>query len=197
MGKKQCFFFKKSARVLRHLKSRLSNTEPTKWNMNIVVREWNNIEPQFEFRGLVYGNNLNAITHYYKFLYVEEIAQNKDNIENKLKDYFVNTVRDKLMHIENYVIDFILIGDDVKIIELNPFTEASSCGLFKWETDRDIFEGKQDFEFRILEKPIPNVLDELSPRLRIMLQSIRPDDDEVVEVENKKTGWFSKIKKFF
>jgi hypothetical protein len=207
-GEEAMYMFKKSARVLLHLKSRLKNTEPEKWNMNIVVREWNNIYPQYEFRGFVYKNQLTAITHYYKFLYVEEIKQNKEDIEDMIKDYF-EKMKHKLEHIESYVIDFYVDIDNrnVKIIELNPFIEHSSSGLFNWEIDRDLFEGRRGFEFRILEEPKPNVFEELSPRLRFMLLAVRPDEEEEVnkddlEIRNNNNnnnwkGWIGKIKSYF
>jgi len=78
-GEEAILLFKKSSRVLGHLKSRLQSTESNQWNMNIVVRQWNELKPHFEFRGFVFNNQLNAITHYYKFLYVEEVVSSKKN----------------------------------------------------------------------------------------------------------------------
>jgi len=46
-----------------------------------------------------------------------------------------------------------------------------------------------------LEIPKPNVLDELSPRLRFMILELRPEPTDDIEKEpGKKKGWFSKLK---
>lgn len=59
-----------------HLKERMSHiTDPKQWNMNIVVREWNQISPEYEFRAFVYKKRMTALTHYYKFLYVHGTLQ--------------------------------------------------------------------------------------------------------------------------
>jgi len=124
-GEDAMLLFKKSTRVLGHLKDRLKSKDNETWNMNIVVRQWNTIKPQFEFRGFVFNNELNALTHYYKFLYVEEVVQNKDKIEELIRNYF-NKIKSRLEHIGSYAIDFHIDieKEEVLIIELNPFKET-------------------------------------------------------------------------
>ena len=59
--------------MARHLTHRLSEVSkaPDAFAMNIVVRDWNEIEPELEFRAFVHKGKFTALTHYYKALYVE------------------------------------------------------------------------------------------------------------------------------
>jgi len=67
------------------------------------------------------------------------------------------------------------------VIELNPFCEASSGALFDWEneTDKSILFGRSPFQFRILEKPKEDVLDLLSPPLRIIYNLAHPNAESI------------------
>ena len=52
---------------------RLLNTpDDEEFNMDIVVREWVDILPEYEFRGFVYQRKLNAVTQVVFFLYLME-----------------------------------------------------------------------------------------------------------------------------
>jgi len=68
----------------------------------------------------------------------------------------------------------------VRVIELNPWSEASSASLFSWENenDRNIIFGKAPFQFRILERPFKNPLDNLGGSLMVMLLTLRPPKEE-------------------
>lgn len=174
--------FRLSNRVAKHLSHRLTEvTSPEQFRMNIVVREWNTIAPEFEFRGFVYQNNLCALTHYYKFLYVEKIAAYKTLILEMVTVYF-NKVK-HLIPLNDYVIDFSvdMAKKHVLVIELNPWSEAASSCLFNWEleSDRAIMEGKAPFEFRILDRPPENLFDNVSPKIRVLYSMIH--DYENVE----------------
>ena len=49
----------------------------------------------------------------------------------------------------------------MKIVELNPFAEFASSGLFTWEKDWEILQGIKPFEFRFASTPPtgPNRID--------------------------------------
>jgi hypothetical protein len=52
------------------------------------------------------------------------------------------------MKLQSYVIDFAFVGDDIYIIELNPFGEGTGAAPFDWHnpTDRKIiYEGNNWF----------------------------------------------------
>eukprot|EP01127_Copromyxa_protea_P022613 TRINITY_DN8208_c0_g1_i2.p1 TRINITY_DN8208_c0_g1~~TRINITY_DN8208_c0_g1_i2.p1 ORF type:complete len:584 (-),score=135.50 TRINITY_DN8208_c0_g1_i2:21-1772(-) len=173
--------FRLSNRVAGHLKNRLEKTEKKKWCMNIVVREWSTIRPEFEFRTFVFGKRITAITHYYKFLFVEEIVLYEKKIAELILDYFENSIVG-LVPLENYVIDFTVDPHTgfIKVIELNPWCDAASAALFDWENEEEneILRGKRPFEFRILEVPKIAAFDGISSQLRIMYWTLRPRAEE-------------------
>eukprot|EP01125_Pyxidicula_operculata_P019912 TRINITY_DN7248_c0_g1_i2.p1 TRINITY_DN7248_c0_g1~~TRINITY_DN7248_c0_g1_i2.p1 ORF type:complete len:486 (-),score=80.57 TRINITY_DN7248_c0_g1_i2:136-1593(-) len=175
-GEEAMELFKLSDRVAKHLKHRLAKTDPKKWNMNIVVREWCDIHPEFEFRMFVYQKNITALTHYYKSLYVEEIATNRIKIQDMIIDYYKKKIASKVK-LEDYAIDFTVdvSTGNVKVIELNPWGEATSAAQFEWDQDEDklVLFGKKPFEFRILERPVPGAILNVSTALRFIFFSVR------------------------
>jgi len=178
--------FRLSERAAKHLRHRTSITEPENWNMNIIVREWNNIDPEWEFRCFIYGKQLTAISHYYKILYVPEITAAKDKIKKLIFNYFENTLRE-LIPLENYILDLVIDikTSEVKVIELNPWLEASSPSLFNWTDDRDILYGEKPFEIRVLNEPFKVPRDNLSLHLQVILDTAKKAlDDE----KKSKTG---------
>eukprot|EP01130_Rhizamoeba_saxonica_P007463 TRINITY_DN3020_c0_g1_i1.p1 TRINITY_DN3020_c0_g1~~TRINITY_DN3020_c0_g1_i1.p1 ORF type:complete len:319 (+),score=68.93 TRINITY_DN3020_c0_g1_i1:439-1395(+) len=197
--------FRRSNRVRKHLENRLEETEQDQWNMNIVVRRWIEINPEYEFRAFVHNNTMTAITHYYKFLYVEEIVECKELIQNLILEFFEHTLKE-LVPLDDYVIDFIYdySNQSVSVIELNPWSEASSSALFDWEVDQNIIFGEEPFQFRILEQPFADPLERVSARLKYMIFMYRPNSDIVrPKLENelfpkgKYASLFSSITKKF
>jgi hypothetical protein len=157
--------------------------EEKHFRMSIVLREWMDFEPEFEFRCFISKGKITAITHYYKFLYVEEIVKNKTKIEKSMITFLKETVQ-PLVRIDSYVCDLVLL-DRVNfkfiVVELNPYAENTSSGLFDWKNpdDHKILTGEKDFEFRILDKPKLDVRDELG-YFGLMLNEVRPVPDESV-----------------
>ena len=156
--------------------------------MNIVVREWNEIQPELEFRGFVFQKKLTAVTHYYKFCYMTRLVDEAEEISTLLCDYFA-TIADVLP--DNCVLDFVITQrNQIKIVELNPWSIHASSALFSWETDIDTLEGRNPFEFRILRKPVANVFERLSPQLRMLLFMCRPvrlEEGRELERNEKRT----------
>jgi len=162
--------------------------EDKHFRMSIVLREWMDFEPEFEFRCFISKGKITAITHYYKFLYVEEIVKNKIKIEKSMITYLKETVQ-PLVRIDSYICDLALL-DRVNyqyiVIELNPYAENTSSGLFDWKDpdDHKILTGEKDFEFRILEKPNLDVRDELG-YFGLMLNEVRPLPDPEIQTHSK------------
>eukprot|EP01124_Arcella_intermedia_P013539 TRINITY_DN19952_c0_g1_i1.p1 TRINITY_DN19952_c0_g1~~TRINITY_DN19952_c0_g1_i1.p1 ORF type:complete len:526 (+),score=145.96 TRINITY_DN19952_c0_g1_i1:86-1663(+) len=209
-GEEAINLFKNSDRVAKHLAHRTGQTLPDQWNMNIVVREWNDINPEWEFRCFVHNHRITAITHYYKILYVEEIAICRDKIVEIIKDYFYNTLAEHIPEsLSSFAIDLAIsfppfhipkfklppktlrnfTNDPIKVvvIELNPWSEATSPGLFNWKEDHQLMFGEKgmEVEMRILEKPLGQPASEvLGGMLGIMLAVSRGKNGKSEEVEN-------------
>lgn len=53
------------------------------------------------------------------------------------------------LKLQGYVIDFAVVGDDIYVIELNPFGEGTGAAPFDWHNPEDrktIFEGNTSAE---------------------------------------------------
>lgn len=167
-------FFTQSNRTVKHLTSQLNDiSEEVPWKMNIVVREWNEIKPEYEFRAFVYKRKLTAITHYYKFCYISDLQDNKEEYLSLMQNYY-NRIQSLLP--DNCVLDFCIFPDrkQVCIVELNPWSIHASSAKFSWEEDIKILTGEEEFEFRISEKPFPNIFSLISSTMGILWQTVRP-----------------------
>lgn len=69
---------------------------------------------------------------YDELTYYDDIVEYKEEIGQRVLDFFNNEIRDKLKDIESYVIDFFVDEDKVYVIELNPFHNGAGAGLFSW-----------------------------------------------------------------
>jgi hypothetical protein len=87
------------------------------FTMQVVVREWVDILPEYEYRGFAAGGKLNALTQYYKACFVPQMVPRKQEIAAKILALF-EEVKD-LIPVTNYVIDFAVTPDRVYIVELN------------------------------------------------------------------------------
>ena len=85
-----------------------------------------------EFRGFVYKNQLNAITQYDDLIFHQDIYDQRETLEQRMRTFFEETVKPELTDIESYVIDFFVDVDRVYVIELNPFHNGAGAGLFSW-----------------------------------------------------------------
>eukprot|EP01119_Soliformovum_irregulare_P016072 TRINITY_DN4625_c0_g1_i1.p1 TRINITY_DN4625_c0_g1~~TRINITY_DN4625_c0_g1_i1.p1 ORF type:complete len:321 (+),score=70.45 TRINITY_DN4625_c0_g1_i1:194-1156(+) len=167
-----------SDRVQKTLEHR--REQEKKFRMSIVIRSWKVFEPEMEFRCFVKNGSVTAITHYYEFLYVEEIVQQKSQLESVMLAYLNEKVIPKLPDLSEYACDLAILPDSsVMVIELNPFAENTSSALFDWKDEKDaqILNGESDFEFRILTEPPPDGRARLG-MFGVMLQMLRPLPDE-------------------
>ena len=150
----------------------------------IIIRKfYKEIEPEFEFRAFVKDNKLTALTQYFKSCYNPFIKENKKKILNSIEDKLQEVIK-KLNTKENFVVDFVYPkkeGEEVKVIELNPFSNQTNAGLFSWrdEEEKKILNGELEFEFRIQENPISK--DEMR---KMLSQDIR-EMIELIEKENQ------------
>ncbi|KAL0476711.1 hypothetical protein AKO1_006159 [Acrasis kona] len=149
--------------------------------------------PQYEFRIFVKNNGeeyiTTAITQYFKTCRFSEEMLTESNLKH-LKTLIVNSCNrvHQIMHqktSENYVLDVAYDKecDTLHVIELNPFSEATSAALFDWNKpeDKKILLGEAPFEFRVLLENVSRreTRSQLSKEVRNML-------DEMFPIEEKK-----------
>ena len=129
---------------------------PEKFNQNVVLRKWCPIDVGLEFRGFVSNNTFTALSQYNYFVYYPVVVSLKQSIQDRIKEFWTSTIREKLSDISTYVIDFCLypsplssdLIENIKVIEINPFYDTTGAALFSWNSERDVLENGP-FEFRI------------------------------------------------
>jgi hypothetical protein len=113
-----------------------------------------------EFRVFVYKNKITAISQQSLYDVNDILEPLTDKERNDLiykwieiiKSYFDLEIKQKITHIDSYVMDFAILDDDSPyFIELNSFGKeyASGSALFGWIQDYNILYGLSDvIEFR-------------------------------------------------
>ena len=66
----------------------------------VALAPFNDVQ---EFRCFVHKNSLNAITQYFCFSYFDDLAKNKDNVQNQIIKFF-DSIKDKLQSHCSYVV---------------------------------------------------------------------------------------------
>eukprot|EP01129_Flabellula_baltica_P016295 TRINITY_DN8611_c0_g1_i1.p1 TRINITY_DN8611_c0_g1~~TRINITY_DN8611_c0_g1_i1.p1 ORF type:complete len:201 (+),score=46.50 TRINITY_DN8611_c0_g1_i1:519-1121(+) len=122
--------------------------------IDLIVRQYREIPVQYEFRGFVCKNNLNALSQYFQYCYFEELQDEKDSLESKIVAFW-ESIQEVIPH-EHYVIDFAIIDGDVSVIEINPFHYSTGAPFFSWKRDTEdreiLLNGP--FTFRIASEPM-------------------------------------------
>lgn len=121
-----------------------NNYEPYIW-----LREWKDINIALEFRCFMKNRELIGISQYdyLKGKVYSEVIENKDVIENMIKDYF--SWFKQVSYLEDVVFDVYLNKKEVnnlnvweiKLLEINPFFEMTDPCLFDWRKPEE-FKGQ-------------------------------------------------------
>ena len=126
----------------------------------IYFLPWFNMDSDKEFRIFVYQNEITAIStqHLYTInkwlnsLTDEQIAEKV----YKILDYFEKNIKDKMMYMANYTMDFALIGDKETpyFIEPNSFGKyyAAGSALYHWIYDHDTLHETDTIELRYVNE---------------------------------------------
>jgi len=61
---------------------------PDHLKINLIVREWIQMEPEYEFRAFVYNHQLNALSQYCYLQFFDNIQKEKQTIEKEIKNFF-------------------------------------------------------------------------------------------------------------
>eukprot|EP01117_Protostelium_nocturnum_P008561 TRINITY_DN3076_c0_g1_i1.p1 TRINITY_DN3076_c0_g1~~TRINITY_DN3076_c0_g1_i1.p1 ORF type:complete len:391 (-),score=115.60 TRINITY_DN3076_c0_g1_i1:602-1774(-) len=158
------------------------------FDMKLIVREWLNEmyeKPQMEFRCFVHKTKLNAITQYFSVVHFPELVEKKEEILNRMINFFRDEVQPNLTQ-SSYVVDLFVSTNRIYIIELNPFHNGAGGGLFSWSKNRDLFMNGP-LEFRIVNSE--KELDEdpwefiTTYWLRLIKSHFHPNEEEGEEEE--------------
>jgi hypothetical protein len=85
-----------------------------------VIRKWEHILPEFEFRAFVFNRKLTAITQYYKSTYVPKMSEQRENLEQRMKAFFNETEQLIPSRVSDYVVDFAVdpASEKIWIVEM-------------------------------------------------------------------------------
>jgi len=146
------------------------------FSMNVVAREWHDIPTIWEFRTLVYNNEITVITHYYENCYVKEIVEREEEIVRRIRAKFEEL--NKLIPIDTYTIDFCVDpnSDKVWLIEVNnpPPIAGVSFLDYKNEEERKIIENGP-FCFMMNREPLKDPYKGVEPILVRYMKYLRGD----------------------
>ncbi|XP_052091825.1 cell division cycle protein 123 homolog [Mytilus californianus] len=172
--------FIRSERVFQDLLLAVKHKD--NFNENFIIREFVDIDVDMEFRGFVFDGELNALSQYNYLLFSKRLNDKKEEISCKIREFFNSVVKPRLKagkyFLQNFVIDFAVTSsgkkgalDKLWVIEINPFLNTTDGALFSWEKERDILEGKQGFQVRIVQQAKPGSLTMMPQSIRELLKS--------------------------
>jgi hypothetical protein len=133
-----------------------------------VIRKWEHILPEFEFRAFVFNRKLTALTQYYKTTYVPQMSEQREKLEQMIKAFFSETEQLIPARVLDYVVDYAVepASGKIWIVEMyvsrltiafflicrNTPPPVAGQALFDWdlEADKNILLGNSPFEFRII-----------------------------------------------
>ena len=129
--------------------------------VQVVVRGWEpQLDPALEFRCFVHRRRLTCISQYaYHCTFAQlQAVREVEAVKAAIVDYWRQAVHPLLQHAaayESYVVDMALMREDnasasqasalaytCTLIELNPFTTATSACLFHWTADGPALRGE-------------------------------------------------------
>ena len=126
------------------------------FSMQIIIRKWATILPEYEFRVFILNRKLTGCTQYYPWLFLPELLGREDEIKTKIRLFW-----EEIQHLipsEHITLDIVFDKDleKITIIEVNPPPPSAGGGLYSWKNPEDINQVKfGDFEVR-LNKQFPD-----------------------------------------
>ncbi|OQV18914.1 Cell division cycle protein 123-like protein [Hypsibius exemplaris] len=136
--------------------------------LDLVLREWSEINPGWEFRCFVKDNTLVGISQRYTTAFYAHINQNRENVTGDIKAFFAQHVQQRFP-LKNYTFDIVTFTTDTEdfmLVDFNPFDPVTDSLLFTWEELQDANGIPDDELLRIVSYPL----------------AIQPDDMRQYEV---------------
>ena len=171
-------FFTKSERISEDIS--LALTQRDAFQMNIVLRQWVDIDIDMEFRGFVCNGRLNALSQYNHIVTFDRLRMDSEyqsDIQQRILAFWDEEIKLRLakVDIQRCIVDFALTGrnrDRLFVIELNPFQTSTDSALFSWKTDRFILENGP-FEFCIRQDEDESLCSRLGVEWRDFVDKIQ------------------------
>jgi len=164
-----------------HVDLALANLKQDEFQMDLIVREWVEINPEWEFRVFVNHKKLTACTQYYPWIYNPEFNSRLDEITATLENFW-EKIKD-LLPDEFFTIDVVLNPqqlDHVRVVEVNPPPPAAGGGLFDWDKPEDVNAALNGpFEVRVCKSFPHHEWKKLHPPIRNWIKSCRKAQREL------------------
>jgi len=96
--------FLQSARIYEDLKLGLQN--PSSFNVNVIIREWHDIDIRHEFRGFVCDKKLTCLSQYFDYCYFPSLKDEMGEILSEIKTSF--EILKNSVKLTNFICDFAL-----------------------------------------------------------------------------------------
>ncbi|KAF7343857.1 cell division cycle protein 123-like protein [Mycena sanguinolenta] len=161
--------FKDAASVIRALvlservwqDMTLALRHPDTWKQNVILRKWEPVPIDMEFRTFVANGRMTALSQYAYQLYSSRLNNTAQlrlaitAIQNLYHDLWPILSNAKF---SNCVLDFGVVPPTERdgswraiLIEINPFEETTDGALFSWTRERAIIEGKaEDVDYPVV-----------------------------------------------
>lgn len=119
------------------------------FDLAIVVRKWEVVEPELEFRTFVVNDAVVAITQYTSNVFIPWMAAHADAIRDAIVAYHQRVVRDQFRtatggSVESYVMDVVLgyvpvdeLESSIRLVEINNPPPVAGSGMFDWQDEGD------------------------------------------------------------
>lgn len=120
-----------SARVATDLRKSLKFT---KEGLGVVIREFQKISPEREFRAFVHAGKLTAMCQYFHFVCADIPSTIVDAARKFLEEEII-----PLLPVASCVVDVAVLANGcLKVIELNPFHYTTGPCLFDWRIPEEV-----------------------------------------------------------
>ncbi|KAJ7121467.1 hypothetical protein C8R44DRAFT_786307 [Mycena epipterygia] len=171
----------------------LALRHPENWQQNVILRKWEPVPIDMEFRTFVSRGRMTAISQYAYQLFSPRL---NDGVQLNLAISAIRTVYDALWPIlaaqgfDACVLDFGVVppaeGGQWRaiLIEINPFEETTDGALFSWTRERDFIEGKVEG----VEYPVVRITERKRTGALAMIPRGWKDVIETVERRLSKDG---------
>jgi len=105
----------------------------TKSKMFLILKQWMDMNPAFEFRCFVRDNNLIAVSQRYANVFCSEVHRNLGEYLHRIKSFYLGNIHTKFA-LSSYVFDLYVSDQEVLLIDFNVFSsDVTDPALFRWD----------------------------------------------------------------
>jgi len=144
------------------------------FEMNVILRRWVDIYPEWEFRAFVYENQITSCTQYNPHCFVPDMAKTKEKVQALILEKWNEAKKD--IPRSSYTIDFVLDPSlqQAWVVEVNHLPPVAGTGMFDWDvkSDKDIIE-HGPFELRVRTELDKTAKDSIHQPLRRFMDQAR------------------------